>query len=669
MTTAVMSIGVSGMRKKMQRPAFVIPVFLLLILYGLLLTDSCYAAEKETTITSETLQYFPDEKKYVATGAVTVEQEDATVHADEMIYFEETGDVHAEGNVRYDDPVVAFTAQRAEINMEKKTGRLYSGEVLFKEDNYHLSGDVLERKGEKEFASKTEARFTTCDGIPAAWCFRGKDVNLFVGSSLTARDATFRVREVPVFYSPYFLAPLLTERQTGFLMPLISNSSSRGFGLNIPFFWAISENRDATFVLDTYTKRGIGTGLEYRFVEPGGIRSDWWVYNIRDNELKKNFTEFKASYEQRSGSGPSLFANVNVVNEQDFYREFNPNKEKQILRYLESTGEFNIPFENSRLYLLGQYWTDLENDTGDMPQRLPEIGYVMNYTRFGSFMVSADTSANNFWVKNGVSAKRFDIYPRVLHAMGDAVVLTQIFALRGTAYAFSGHDKTESSLQREAAEYDAHINMRLYRQYHTITHIIEPSVRYHVISSSENDIPVYDEVEKYKKESRIEFSVLNRIKIKGRDIAALRVTQPVDTYQGDRPFLPLSVDLVSRTPLPIRISADYDVNYGKVKTITSDISIPFKRGTVSFGQRYNRDEDITVYKAGIVMKPVKAIEMGMNVWYDAKGEGLTNFSANVKYFSQCWGVRITASASHGDFTMQVIFDLFGVTAKAPKANG
>jgi len=657
------------MRGKIQKAALVITVFVLPALYGPLFTGSCSAADKETTITSETLQYFPDEKKYVAKGAVTVEQEDATVRADEMTYFEETGDVHAEGNVRYDDPAIAFSAERAEINMEKKTGRLQTGDVLFKEDNYHLSGNVLERKGEKEFASKEEARFTTCDGIPAAWCFRGKDVNLFVGSTVIAKDTSLRIREVPVLYTPYFWAPLLGERQTGFLMPTVSNSSSRGFGLNIPFFWAIAENRDATFVLDTYSKRGIGTGLEYRFVEPGGIKSDWWVYHIRDNDLKKDFTEFKALYEQRSGSGPSLFANINLVNEQDFYREFNPNKEKQILRYLESTGEFSLPFENSRLYLLGQYWTDLEDDTGDVPQRLPEIGYVMNYTRIGSFMVSADTTAANFWVKNGVSATRFDVYPRVLHSMGDAVVLTQIFALRGTAYSFYGDDTTESGLQRTAAEYDGSVNMRLHREYSSVTHIIEPSVRYHVITSSENDIQVYDWVENYKKKSRIDFSVLNRIKVKGRDIAALRVTQPVDTYRGDRPFLPVNVELTSRVPLVMKVSAQYDVNYGRVKTVTSDISIPFKRGSVSFGQRYNREQDIMVYKTGIVIKPVRAIEMGMNVWYDAKGEGLTNLSVNMKYSSQCWGVRIVAAKKPGDFTMQVMFDLFGVTAKAPKANG
>jgi len=650
----------------MRKVAFGIAAFFLPAILLLLFSADCSAADTQTSIVSQTLQYFSNLKKYVAKGFVRVEQGDATADADEMVYFEETGDVHAEGNVRYSDASVSFTAQRAEINMEKKTGKLYQADVLFKEDNFYLSGGILERKGEKEFSSTGDAKFTTCDGIPAAWCFRGRDFDMTVGSALTAKDVTFRVRDLPVLYSPYLWAPVNTERKTGFLMPRISNSTSRGFGLNIPFFWAISENRDATFVLDTYAKRGIGTGLEYRFVEPGGIQSDWWIYYIRDRELNKDFVEFKALYDQRPGGGPGVFLNVNVVNEQDFYSEFNPNKEKQILRYLESTGEFSLPFTNSRAYLLGQYWIDLENDTGDVPQRLPEVGYVMRYTRFGSFMVSADTSAVNFWRENGVSAQRVDIYPRILHSMGDEVVFTQIVAFRGTAYAFSGHDKTESNLQRGAAEYDANINMKLSRQYHTVTHIIEPSVRYHVISSSENDIPVYDAVEYYRRKSLIEFSVLNRIKIKGRDVAALRVTQPVDTYQGDRPFMPLSIDLVSQRLLPMRISAQYDVNYGRLQTITSDIILPFKRGSVHFGQSYNRAEDVMEFKAGVLVKPVRAIEMGMDVWYDAKGEGLTNLTARLNYLSQCWGMRIEAAKRSGDFTLTVMFDLFGMTARAPK---
>ncbi|MDP2158289.1 MAG: putative LPS assembly protein LptD, partial [Nitrospirota bacterium] len=393
-----------------------------------------------------------------------VEQEDATVEADEMVYSEETGDVTATGNVRYDDLQTFFTAKTADLNMEKKTGKLHDADIFFKDDNYYLRGREIERKSEKEFYSKGETSFTTCDGPVAAWCFRGKDMNLVVGQRVTAREASLRLRDIPVLYSPYFWAPVYNERQTGFLVPAISNSSSRGFGISIPFFWAIAENRDATFVLDAYSRQGIGTGMEYRFIEPRGLQSAWWLYHIRDHQLHRDFTEFKALHDDRSSGGIGLFLNANIVTEKDFYREvashkefyreISPNNEKNIQRFLETTAEVNIPFDNARAYLLAQYWIDLKRTTGDIPQKLPEIGYIMNYTRLGSFLVSAEASAMNFWKKNGVSARRLDVYPTVLHAVGSDVVLSQIVAVRGTAYQFYNDAGTSSNNQSLAVEYD-----------------------------------------------------------------------------------------------------------------------------------------------------------------------------------------------------------------------
>ncbi|HYQ48731.1 MAG TPA: LPS assembly protein LptD [Thermodesulfovibrionales bacterium] len=665
--TPVIGSTLSIMGGRMRKAALGMSVCMVFAAAGFLDPAPCSAADAQTSIISQTLQYFSDQKKYVAKGSVRVERGDARADADEMTYFEETGDVHAEGNVRYDDATVSFTAQKAEMNMEKKTGRLYQADVLFKEDNYHISGNMLERISENEFSSKDEARITTCDGIPAAWCFRGRDVYLSAGDKMTAHAATFRVRDVPVLYTPYLMAPALTERQTGFLMPTISNSTSRGFGLNLPFFWAIDENRDATFVLDSYAKRGIGTGVEYRYVEPGGITGNWWAYYIRDRELDKDFVEVKGLHENRTEGGTGWFLNVNYVSEKDYYREFNPHKEKQILRFLESTGEFAIPFEKSRLYFLAQYWVDLkeDTDTGDIPQRLPEVGYVMHYTRIGNFLISAETSAANFWRKDGISAQRLDVYPRVLHTLGTDVVLSQSLAVRGTAYAYSGHERTDDNLERTAVEYDADIHTRLMKRYGTVTHVVEPMVRYRYIDSSENDLVVFDSAEYYKRTALLELSVLNRILVKGREIAAVRITQPVDTNNGDRPFLPLVFELGTRRPLPIRLTTTYDVNRGEIKTVSSEVIVPFKNGSFNFGQRYNRERDIMVFKAGFIVKPVRSIELIMNAWYDAKGEGLTNLRTAIKYSSQCWGVRFEAAKRPKDFTMRVMFDLYGITGKAP----
>lgn len=675
MTKTVTSDQVSVISKKVGKAIF--SAFLLFTFHSSLFSSHCHAADAETTIVSQTLEYFSKLKKAVAKGSVKIEKEDVTVEADEMIYFEETGDATATGNVRYDDLKTFFTAKSADMNMEKKTGKLYDADIFFKDDNYYLKGAEIERKAENEFYSRDETNVTTCDGPVAAWCFRGKEMDLVVGDQVTGRDVSFLVNDMPLFYSPYLWAPINNDRKTGFLVPSVSYSTDRGLGIHIPFFWAMAENRDATFLLDAYSRQGIGTGMEYRYIEPGGIRSAWWLYHIRDSVLHTDFMEFKALHDDRSSGGIGFFLNANVVNEQNYYRkvvthkdlydEINPDREKRLQRFLETTAELNIPFNNARAYLLAQYWIDLKYPTGDVPQKLPEIGYVMNYTRFGGFLVSVEAAAVNFWKKDGVSARRLDVYPTVLHAVGSDVVLSQIVAVRGTAYDYYNDTGSNSNNETLAFEYDGNIHTRLLRRYESFTHVIEPTIRYHYISNSPNDLGyTFDEWELHGKTSRLELSLLNRFLIQGKEMVTARITQPLDMNKGDRPFRPLEFELGTQKPIPAKVSVAYDVNTGKIQAVTSDIKIPFSYGSVSFGQRYNQPQNIMVFRAGVEVQPVKPIQVGLDVRYDAKGEGLRRAGVYMQYASQCWGVRIEAEKRPGDFSMQVIFDLYGVTAKPPK---
>lgn len=654
-------------------------VFSLFAMYQSLFIGLGHAADSKTEITSDTLEYFSETKKYIAKGTVKIKQDDASVEADEMVYFEKTGDVTAAGNVRYNDLQTFFTAKTAEMNIEKKTGKLYDADILFKEDNYRIKGAEIERKAENEFYSRDEIQVTTCDGPVAAWCIRGKAMNLVIGDQITGRDVSFRVRDIPLLYSPRLWAPLSNERKTGFLMPTVGSSNSRGLGVNIPFFWAIAENRDASVLLDGYSRQGIGTGLEYRYIEPRGVKSAWWLYHIRNHMLHTDFTEFRALHDDRSSGGVGLFLNANFVNEKnyyqeitshkDFFREVGLNNEKHLQRFLETSAEINVPFENARAFLLAQYWIDLQHATGDVPQKLPEIGYIMNYTRFGNFLVSAEASAANFWRKNGISARRLDVYPTVLYAAGNDLVLSQFVAVRGTAYDYYRDSGSVGNNQRLAFEYDGNVHARFMRRYDAVTHVIEPTIRYHYISSSPNNLLyTFDEWELNGKTSRVELSLLNRLLVKGKELVTARITQPFDMNQGKRPFRPLEFELGAQMPVPARISAVYDVNSGKIQTVSSEIIIPlpYSFGGVSLGQRYSMPDNIMVFRVGTVVQPARSVQVGMEVRYDAKGEGLRQVGAYMQYASQCWGVRMEASKKPGDFTAQVTFDLFGVTAKRPR---
>lgn len=624
--------------------------------YCLMFTAYC-SAEEQTIITSETLEYIKGISTYIAKGNVKVQRADTVIEAEEMRYNEQTSEVIAVGTVRYSDTDTSITASRVELNLEAKTGMLYNAEIFYRKDNYRISGKEIEKKGEKYYSSR-EATFTTCDTPVPAWCFRGRDINFLIGEMLKARDVSFRIKNVPVLYSPYFRAPILTERQTGFLMPVIGYSNLRGVNLNVPFFWAISENRDATIIMDIYTKRGIGEGVEYRYIEPKNINGKWWLYHLRDNTLDKNFYELKALHEQRTTEGIGGFLNINLVNEKEFYREFKTNLEVRTNRFLESTGEITLPFSNSRGYLLSQYWIDLKENSRPVPQKLPEAGFILNPAKTGHFWFSATTTLSNFWRDEGVYGQRLDIYPRMLHKFGSDVVVLQTLGLRETAYSL--HKGEDDFLHREAIEYSILAHTRLLKRYGSFTHVLEPSLGYNLITDSES-LPLFDSTELFKKTSMIELSLLNRFLNKSGEFMVIRASQGFDSYLGDRPFLPLRLEIGIKRPVSMRFDASYDANTGKVESINSDLWMKVSEATISAGQRYNRQEDILTYVSSIGLSPYKSLYMEGRLWYDAKEKEVRDVSLNVKYTSQCWGVILGFIKRPGDFAVTVMFDLKGIT--------
>ncbi len=668
---------------------YAVPCLLFAVLMSvvcpLFLPQYCLAGESETVITADSLEYFSETKQYVARGSAQIVKDDAFITADEITYDETTSNVIAKGKVNYHDAYTSMKAEKAEMNLESKTGKLFDANIFFEKgkttarplkagrksfvdtasikDHFYLSGGEIEKTGENSYYSPS-AVFTACDAPIPAWCFKVRNVTL--AEDLKAKDSTFKIKNIPVLYTPYLWASVSSARKTGLLIPAVSQSKLLGFGLHIPFFWAIAENRDATFLLDTYSKRGIGTGMEYRFVEPGGAKGYGWAYHIRDAELGKDFWELKGLYENRSTDGPGGFLNLNVLNEKDYYRTFSTELEARTQRFLESTGELNFPLKNSRLYLLAQYWIDLKPGAGTVPQKLPEAGYVLNYTKLGSSLVTASLTAANIWRDNGLSAGRIDFYPKLLYSFGKDFVVSQTAAVRATDYSFYNGDASEGNIRRTAFEYDVVGHTRLYKKYDSFLHVIEPSVRYHFITTSENDLPVLDASELFKKTSRFEFSLLNRAIVSGNEVATARITQEMETYNGDRPFLPLRLELALNKVVPIKLDTTYNMYTGRIETLSSELFLSVFKTNLALGQRYNRIEGTMFFTAGLDFSPYKRVHITGSIWYDAKGGGLRDMNITTRYQRQCWGLRFEVIKKPGDYSMLLMFDLTGISGESSK---
>ncbi len=617
----------------------------------------CYSAEK--IITSDTLEYDQKTFTYIAKGNVKIQEEDVTIEADEIIYNEESSDVIATGSVIYIDKDVSITASRAELNLKTKKGTIYDAKILIKKENYHISGAKIEKKGDKYYSSP-EATFTTCDSPLPAWCFKGKDINASIGEEIKVKNTTLRIKNIPIIYTPYFRAPILTERKTGFLLPLIGQSESRGFQLKVPFYWAITENRDLTFDMELYTKRGIGKGLEYRYVEPFNANGQWWFYHLRDKELKKDFFEVRIRHEQNPTDRVRAFLNINFINEEDYYREFTDNIESRSNRFIESNGEFSITFKNSRAFFLSQYWIDLKDKDSVVPQRLPEIGFILNPIEIKNLMFSSHAILSNFWKEEGIHGQRLDIYPKIFYSFGEDIVISQMLGLRETLYSLQSYEH-DGYISKESINYNIRANTRLKKRYGSFIHILEPSVGYTFINRSEDNSFLFDSTELFKKTSLIEFSLLNRLLNENGEFLVIKATQGFESNYGDRAFLPLKFEIGIKKPLSMRFETEYNVHSGKVENINSDFSVNAFSALISASQRYNRSEDILYYNAGIGINPYKSLFLDGRIWYDAKAKETKDFTLNLKYLSQCWGINIQFNKRPDDFNISVMIELKGIT--------
>ncbi|MCL4537770.1 MAG: LPS assembly protein LptD [Nitrospirae bacterium] len=636
-------------------------IFILLPITYCLLPASSWA----TTITADHLEYFKEEDKYVATGNVRIEEKDSVLNADKAVLYQKTSDAEAIGNVIFEDAETFINTERAELNLDTKTGRLYNAVIFFKKGNYWVNGENVQKIKEDHYYANT-ATFTTCDSEPSSspdWCFKGSDVDIIVGKKFTAKNVTYRVKGLPILYSPYAWAPVKAERETGFLFPVIGNSSTKGFQFSPTFFWAIDESKDATFYLDYYSKRGIGTGIEYRYLDFND-RGRWYIYHLKDRELKKDFYEFKGMHEHQLGDIKG-YVDINYVNHEDFYKKYGYKRDLRIQRFLQSTGEISAPLPNSRLYLLGQYWIDLKESNAHVPQRLPELGYVVNPVNLGPLMFMMSSSFTNFSREKEIRGQRVDINPTLSYSFGETIPIFQSLSLRETAYNLKNETPYKSSPHRETFEYRANALTRFIKHYESFTHIIQPSVSYTFIPET-HQLPVFDSTELFDKTSVASFSIYNNLAFKNFSLAAT-VGQSLNFNAGDRPLSLTTLNASLRGPFTLTFDASYDFNKGKTETINSGLSVKVAdKTTVSIGERYARASKLMQYTAGINSVLTKRWSVNANIWYDAKGAGLRDSTLKTTYTQQCWAVNILLTRKPGDnirppeYNFLVFIELKGV---------
>ena len=107
------------------------------------------------------------------------------------------------------------------------------------------------------------------------------------------KNAWLKLYDRPVFYFPKFFHPDPTvKRQSGFLIPSIVTPSISGNSINIPYFNALSENKDFTITPRIYFNNDILLQNEYRQVNKNFDHITDFSLKRLDEGTKSHFFKF-----------------------------------------------------------------------------------------------------------------------------------------------------------------------------------------------------------------------------------------------------------------------------------------------------------------------------------------------------------------------------------------
>ena len=213
---------------------------------------------------ADKVDYDQPADEYTATGNVLIYKGNVRLSADFVRFDNKSMTAYAEGNVVLTNGEDVLSGTSMDVELQNQTGSVQDGYLFIKENNYHITGNVIKKVGAKTYTID-DATMTTCDGDNPDWKVTGKKVKIKENGQGSAWHATMWARKMPVLYTPYFYYPARKDRQTGLLWPQGGTSDRWGAYYSQPFFWAIDKSSDATFYGQYMADRGFRPGAEYRY--------------------------------------------------------------------------------------------------------------------------------------------------------------------------------------------------------------------------------------------------------------------------------------------------------------------------------------------------------------------------------------------------------------------
>jgi len=513
---------------------------------------------------------------YTLTGAVRIDYKDYILTADKVSFNQETSDAEADGHVRLqggrNNELVL--ADHGKLNFDLETGRFDNvtgsigrqppaskpfspnrKQVYTTSNPFLFTGRWLIKEGPERYQI-IQGTMTSCLLPDPDWQIHSSLIRVNYGNA-RAKNSYFTLLGVPILFLPYVTHPVdTTSRTSGLLIPVGSNSSTKGIVFGDSIYWAINRSADAIFGTEYFSKRGwspsgelryrgrgedfatahfvalFDRGLAPTYINQGG--QDILFNGRRDFDLDEHTRavatgEYLSSYVYRNAFAETFDLAVASQVTSSAFVTHNGNGLSESIHFdryqnFEGITQVGNTYDTPQIRIL--HIPSLDFDTVDRALQATPV-------RWGVDASAAGLSRSEPEVQTG-AVRRFDLYPHIslpLHL--DGWTLLPEMGARETFYTRSqipgGATPLTGSATVNRSDLEASFELRppaLVRDFKApalerlfgsdVRHTIEPDVQYRYVAGVNNfsSIPRFDATDIVSDTNEVEYSVTQRLFLK-----------------------------------------------------------------------------------------------------------------------------------------------------------
>ena len=225
-------------------------------------------------------------------------------------------------------------------------------------------------------------------------------------------NAVIKVYDIPIFYFPKLSHPDPTvDRRSGFLPPTLTDSKNLGSGVSIPYFFAISKDKNFTLSNNIYASENpLFLGEYHQAFKNSNILADFgYTEGYKENNSTKPagnkshfFSKFVKNFTGKNNSENSLSLSVQDVSNDKYLKLYKIDTE--LVDYNQDTLESSLNFTHEKddvfIGLTASIYETMKDNYNDKYEYiLPEVTLnknLINNEKIGNLDLQTNLKVHNY---------------------------------------------------------------------------------------------------------------------------------------------------------------------------------------------------------------------------------------------------------------------------------